>query len=73
MAQHAEPVDARQQQVEHDEVVVLVAQAAERLRAVRGAVDRESLSTESTRHERENPGLVFNDQNPQGPASDAGA
>ena len=57
-----EPVELREHQVEHDEVDVLLVEAAERLLAVARGHDPEPLALERVRQELLNRVLVVDEQ-----------
>ena len=67
LAQDAQPVESRQQQVEDDEVVRALRRASQRVEPVQRGVDREALGLEAAREEREDPRLVLDDQDPHSP------
>src|SRR5438105_2990702 len=62
LAQHGQAVEARQEQVEDDEVVAPFARAPEPGRTVGCLVDGEALRLEPPPYEREDPRLVLDDQ-----------
>ena len=69
LAQDAQAVEPREEEVEQDEVVGMATRPFEPLGSVLGAVDEEAFSLQSSRQEPEDAGLVLDDQDPHGPLS----
>ena len=64
LAQHGQSVDAGQQQVEDDEVMVAAPDRSQRLDAVTRRVDAETLRLEAADEKRKNPRFVLDDKDP---------
>src|SRR5438874_3434720 len=63
-AEHAQPVEPRQEQVEDDEVAADRFGKAEPLLAVSRSENGETFGLEPARHEVQDPRLIFDDENP---------
>src|SRR5439155_18652970 len=66
-AQDAESVQAREEQVEEDEIVGVAARALEAFGAVTCSVDGEAFGLEPSREEPEDPRFVLDDKDPHCP------
>ena len=64
LGEQPEPVEPRQQQVEHDELVRAFGGETQSGRPVLGTVDDEAFGFEPDAQELENPRLVLDDENP---------
>ena len=64
LSQHRQPVDAREQEVEDDEVVRCAACPVDCLGAVSRPVDSESFRLETSHEERKDTRLILHDQDP---------
>src|SRR5439155_24483007 len=62
-AEHTQPVEARQEQVEDDQVAAQSFGKAEPLLAVSRSENGEAFGLESTRDEVQDPRLIFDDEN----------
>ena len=62
--EHVEPAEARQEEVQHDEIPGLPQREREPNASVAGALHRVTLGLETPREEREDPRLVLDDKYP---------